>query len=32
MVVSDISTTGEISFTPSITSKVRIDVVGFVRP
>jgi len=32
MVVADISTTGEISFTPSITSKVRIDVVGFVRP
>jgi hypothetical protein len=32
MVVADISTNGEISFTPSIASKVRIDVVGFVRP
>ncbi len=31
-VVSDISTTGEISFTASATSKVRVQVVGFVRP
>ena len=31
-VVSDISTTGEISFTPSVTSKVRVQVVGFVQP
>jgi hypothetical protein len=32
MVVADISTTGEISFTPSATAKVRIEVIGFVRP